>query len=107
VSDPTKQDEKKAAADAEAAKLAQEKADAEAAAKAAKEKADADKKAAADAKAAKGEGHVFVKARVNMLAKDGTRLIAGEAVKLSKAEAKRLAEDARHKDDPFFEVAKA
>lgn len=71
--------------------------------KAAAPKAEASEaKKAADAPKVDSVG-VRVKSKVNMLAKDGTRMVVGENCTLAQAEYERLKDDARHAAKPFFE----
>lgn len=70
----------------------------------AKKKADAAAKVAEDKVAGKG---VKVKALVNMMAKDGTEMIAGKECLLSHEEVARLKSEPRFAKKPHFEEVKA
>ncbi len=65
--------------------------------------AKASKKVEAEKKAPVEEVRVSVKSRVNLLAKDGTRMVVGKMCSLSSAEYARLKDDKRHQENPFWD----
>jgi hypothetical protein len=62
----------------------------------------ADAAAKAEKTALAGDTKVKVKAHVNMTAKDGTEMVAGQDVELASKEVERLKSDKRHLAKPFF-----